>query len=105
MYGRPKLADVNECRYVTFCAKRGQSQSLPPCHDALRNHTMGADYQAAVWRHALDANPEVPSPEGHGWLITDDHVSSIGDGGSGPCCAKNPTQKNVPKTPPRKKPV
>ena len=31
--------------------------------------------------------------------------SSIGDGGSGPCCAKNPTQKNVPKTPPRKKPV
>ena len=74
MYGRPKLADVNECRYVTFCAKRGQSQSLPPCHDALRNHTMRANYQAAVWRHALDANPEVPSPEGHGWLITDDHV-------------------------------
>ena len=32
-------------------------------------------------------------------------ISSIGDGGSGPCCAKNPTQKNVPKTPPRKKPV
>ena len=31
-------------------------------------------------------------------------MSSIGDGGSGPCCAKNPTQKNVPKTPPRKKP-
>ena len=30
--------------------------------------------QAAVWRHALDANPEVPSPKGHGWLITDDHV-------------------------------
>ena len=30
-------------------------------------------------------------------------ISSIGDGGSGPCCAKNPTQKNVPKTPPRKK--
>ena len=36
---------------------------------------------------------------------TDDAISSIGDGGSGPCCAKNPTQKNVPKTPPRKKPV
>ena len=42
--------------------------------------------------------------------VTDDKIdmtaaSSIGDGGSGPCCAKNPTQKNVPKTPPRKKPV
>ena len=36
---------------------------------------------------------------------TESGESSIGDGGSGPCCAKNPTQKNVPKTPPRKKPV
>ena len=38
-------------------------------------------------------------------VINNSHSSSIGDGGSGPCCAKNPTQKNVPKTPPRKKPV
>ena len=30
-------------------------------------------------------------------------VSSIGDGGSGTFCVKNPTQKNCAKTPPRKK--
>ena len=35
MYGRLKLADVNECHYVTFCAKQGLSPSLLPCHDAL----------------------------------------------------------------------
>ena len=36
------------------------------------------------------------------WPVGILQFSSIGDGGSGPCCAKNPTQKNVPKTPPRK---
>ena len=28
MYGKPKLIEVNEYRYITFCAKQGQSQSL-----------------------------------------------------------------------------
>ena len=46
---------------ITFCAKQGQPQGLPPCQDALRNHTMCANYQAAIWRHALNANPEIPS--------------------------------------------
>ena len=71
VYGKPKLVEVNECRYITFCAKQGQSQSLPPSQDALRNHTMRANYQAAIWRQALNANPEIPSPESHGWLIRD----------------------------------
>ena len=71
MYGKPKLFEVNECRYITFSAKRGQSQSLPPCQDALRNHTMRANYPAAIWRQALDAYPEIPSPESYGWLVRD----------------------------------
>ena len=71
MYGKPKLVEVNECRYITFSAKQGQSQSLPPSQDALRNHTMHANYQAAIWRQALNANPEIPSPESRGWLIRD----------------------------------
>ena len=32
---------------------------------------MRANYQAAIWRQALNANPEIPSPESHGWLIRD----------------------------------
>lgn len=71
MYGKPKLVEVNECRCISFCAKQGWSQSLPPCQVALRNHTMRANYQAAIWRQALDANPQIPSPESHGWLIRD----------------------------------
>lgn len=66
MYGKRKLLEVNECQYISFYAKQGWSQSLPPCQVALRNHTMGANYQAAIWRQALDANPQIPSPESHG---------------------------------------
>ena len=71
MCDRPRLADVNECPYVTFCAKQGLSQSLPPGQDALLQHRMRANYQVAIWRHALVANLEVPPPKGHGWLIAD----------------------------------
>ena len=74
MYGRPDLADVNECRYVLFCTKQSQSQSLPPCQDSVRNHILRANCQAAVWRRALDAIPGAPSPEGHGWFISDGHL-------------------------------
>ena len=35
---------------------------------------MRANCQAAIWRHALVANPEVPPPQGNGWLITDDQL-------------------------------
>ncbi|KAG1676029.1 Methyltransferase-like protein 23 [Nymphon striatum] len=47
---------------------------LPPCQDALRYHTMRANYQTAICRIALVVNPIVPSPEGHGWLITKGHI-------------------------------
>lgn len=40
LYGRPNLADLNKCRYATFCTKKGQTQSLPPCQDALQNHIL-----------------------------------------------------------------
>ena len=32
---------------------------------------MRANYQAAIWRQALNTNPEIPLPESHGWLIRD----------------------------------
>jgi len=35
---------------------------------------MHANYQAAIWHHAPDANPEIPSPESHRWLIRDGQV-------------------------------
>ena len=55
-----------------FCAKQSQSRSLPPCQDGLNKHTLCANYQAAIWRNALHANPHIPSPESHGWRLQDD---------------------------------
>lgn len=75
MYGFPgHHDDVNECRYLLFCSKKQQSHNLPPCQDALEKHTQRANFQAAIWHRALEADPRVPSPDGYGWTITDDVI-------------------------------
>jgi hypothetical protein len=63
---------VNECRYTLFCAKSGEidSRLLLPAQDCLRQHVLRANYQTGVWRHALQACAEIPSPHGHGLSIT-----------------------------------
>lgn len=58
-----------------FASKQTQSHCLPPCQDALRQHTKRANYQAAIWRRALFANHDVPSPENHGWIIQEEKLS------------------------------
>ena len=75
LYGRPELTSINECRYVMFCAKQSQSQSLPPCQDSLNKHTLCVNYQAAIWRDALDANPDIPSPGNHGWNLENGFIT------------------------------
>lgn len=34
-------------------------------------HIMRSNYQALIWRHAHQATPSLPSPDGHGWDLTD----------------------------------
>ena len=61
---------VNELRYELFRAKSGDISSgqLPPCSDALRQHTNRANYQAAIWRRSLEHSPQIPCPtDCHGW--------------------------------------
>ena len=68
---------VNKRRYEMFCVKNGDISSgkLPPCSDALRQHTHCANYQAAIWRRSLENSPTVRSPtDGHGWNILDDLI-------------------------------
>ena len=62
LYGRPEIRDVNKLRYKLFCSNRSSSSLLPPCRDALHVHAKRANYQAAVWQHALQPRPIVPSP-------------------------------------------
>ncbi|MES9883628.1 MAG: hypothetical protein ABW185_22465 [Sedimenticola sp.] len=74
LYGKPG-EDVDELRYQMFCGKGSASHQLPPCSDALRKHTKRANYQALVWRRSLEATPNLPSPDGHGWKVTADEIT------------------------------
>ena len=62
-------ATVNELRYQLFRAKKGEVESgqLPPCEDCLLMHSLQANYQTAVWCHALEECPSIPYPSGHRW--------------------------------------
>ena len=35
-------------------------------------HALCANYQAAIWRRCLLCEPDVPSPQGHGWKVDDE---------------------------------
>lgn len=67
------VCDVNDLRYLLFCTKRGEVESslLPPCRDCLKLHIQRANYQAAVWRHCLERQPDILEPKGHGWTTDD----------------------------------
>ncbi len=67
-----KICGVNDLRYNMFCARKGDVESgqLPPCADTLLQHTLRANYQAAIWRRSLECFPDIPKPsEGHGWEL------------------------------------
>ena len=61
-------SDVNDLRYNLFFAKNGEIESyqLPPCKVCLRKHTMGANYQACIWRRSLRCSPSILDPVGFG---------------------------------------
>ncbi|KAJ8338104.1 hypothetical protein SKAU_G00370700 [Synaphobranchus kaupii] len=67
------VCDVNDLRYLLFCTKRGEVESslLPPCRDCLQLHIQRANYQAAVWTHCLEGQPDIPEPNRHGWKTDD----------------------------------
>ena len=46
-------------------------EALPPCRSSLRLHIARANYQTAIWKRAVTALPEVPSPHIHGWKVSD----------------------------------
>ena len=69
MYGeKDGSRDINQVRYSLFCdpQKAREPRQLPPSEDALLQHTKRANYQAAIWKSALTAAPDLPSPAGHG---------------------------------------
>ena len=69
LYGGKSDGDVNFLCYNLFCTKNMQTQQLPPTRDSLYKHILQANYQVAIWKRALSANPIIPSPSDNGWLI------------------------------------
>lgn len=77
LYNEYHCDNVDEARYRLFCkGKNVQSQQLPPTSAALKQHLKRANYQAFIWRNAL--NPETESsPHNHGWQIKDGHLQIV----------------------------
>ena len=48
-------------------ARGAESQNIPPTKDALVLHTQRVDYQAYLWRNALDGEFTPKSPVGPWW--------------------------------------
>lgn len=69
-----KASTVDELRYFMFCQKKQKNEMLPSMSDCLIQHLKRSNYQAFVWRHALEAMQDLESPEGHGWVRDEKHL-------------------------------
>ena len=81
---KPIYNDINKLRVDCFRQKFQPRAShvlsnsdgidlslLPPCRASLRMHILRANYQALIWKLALDPLADIPSPVGHGWTSDD----------------------------------
>jgi len=71
--------DIDECRYLMFCTQTGEvdSSQLLPCCDTLYQHTLRANYQAAIWRQCMEQNMNVPDPVEFRWHMIYDCILGI----------------------------
>ena len=51
-----------------------QLLSTAPTKDAMLKHIKRANFQAKIWKSALQNNT-VPSPNNHGWIVKNDLIS------------------------------
>lgn len=65
---KTKEVEVGSARYMLFTkTEKIEPHLLPPSRDALQLHISRANYQASIWRRALDPKPTIPAPFSHGW--------------------------------------
>ena len=72
LYGKKNRSSVDLLRYQLHCVKGGsvEPELLPPCRSSLMLHVLRANYQTGIWRRAIIALPDTPSPHGQGWEVT-----------------------------------
>ena len=67
LYGMPEKNETNDARY----------RKLPPTKDELLQHVKQGNYQSFIWKRALHANPDIPSPVGNGWSLSGDVLEVV----------------------------
>ena len=73
LYGTQTEHGANNTWYKKFSqGKTPDQQQLTPTHNKLQQHVKRCNYHYYVWKQSLLANPDIPSPSGHGWLLRDD---------------------------------
>ncbi|XP_057314196.1 uncharacterized protein LOC130655456 [Hydractinia symbiolongicarpus] len=78
LYG-VSATNTDDARYKKFCSCKPtpEPQQLPPTRDALLNHCKRVSYITAIVRNSLVANPNLPSPNGHGWNVNGEKLEII----------------------------
>ena len=91
MYSTTKGAGrkVNNVRYWQFCQKGQRNENLPPTFDSLQQHMKRGNYQAYVWKRALEPTQSLPPAAGHGWKIQDGALQPV-------LMTKDPAPRGLP---------
>ena len=67
-----KKSNANDVWHEKCCGEKFPEPSkTPPIKDELRQHVKRVNYQAFVWKTALEANQETPETDQHGWAVRD----------------------------------
>ena len=77
LYGVGQCSDVNEARYIKFCAKQKatEPQRLTPTRDALLLHCKRVCYSTALVKRSLQNSPRIPRPyDGYGYDLVDGNL-------------------------------
>ena len=60
---------MNDVRYEMCCREKFPELSkIPPTKDELHQHVRHVNYQAFVWKIALEENQEIPDADQYGWV-------------------------------------
>ena len=87
-YGTTDETSINKTRYKNFYKEQTlELHQLPPTKDELTQH-IWANYQACVWKRALEISIDIPSIIGHGWDRKDDQLSTV-------CMGNQPVQESM----------
>ena len=76
IYDEPNATSANEVRYRKL-SKGAEAHEIPPMQDALILHICRANYQCYIWKNALNAKFEAPSPNGHGWIVEESKLKVL----------------------------